>query len=373
MSVNNFFKIIKNHIVVIVAFVITIVTIFFIPINKSYLQYFDFRTLSCLFLVSLIISACKEINIFFIVAKNIIINFKKFRICYIILISITFIGSMVIANDMALITFLPLGYIILKQSKNEQYEAFVFVMQNISANLGGMLTPFGNPQNLYIYNKFNIAVLDFMLIMLIPFTVSIVLILLTSFFIPNVELNIENEKVKTNKIKIIIYLLLFIFAIFIIFRMIKYIYGLIIIPILIFILDKKAFKNVDYQLLITFCLFFIFAGNMSKIDLIKNFFVKCLNINPLLTTIVSCQIISNVPTSILMSQFTNNYKALLYGVNIGGLGTLIASLASLITFFEYKKEIKNQALFYLKIFTTINLLFLTVLYILCFFLLKKIP
>ena len=152
-KVKNF---ILSNMVAVIACVLAIITTFFVPIDKEYLHYIDFKTISCLFLISCIISAFKDINFFFFFSRQIIIKFNTLRKSYVALITITFVGSMIIANDMALITFLPLGYLILKETNNEDKEAFVFIMQNVAANLGGMLTPFGNPQNLYIYTKYNI-------------------------------------------------------------------------------------------------------------------------------------------------------------------------------------------------------------------------
>ena len=165
--------------VAIIACILAIVTMFFVPIDKEYLYYIDFKTISCLFLISCIISAFKDINFFYAIARHIIIRFNTLRKSYIALLTITFVGSMIIANDMALITFLPLGYLILKETNNEDKEAFVFIMQNVAANLGGMLTPFGNPQNLYIYTKYNISNTDFIHIMIIPFIVAIFLLYLS--------------------------------------------------------------------------------------------------------------------------------------------------------------------------------------------------
>ena len=267
---------------------------------------------------------------------------------------------MIIANDIALITFLPLGYLVLKETNNEDKEAFVFIMQNISANLGGMLTPFGNPQNLYIYTKYNINNFEFMKIMFIPFVVAILMLYLSSLFIGNDKLILSNQNIKTSKIKEKVYIFLFVLAIFVVFRYIPLIIGLIIIPIIIFLLDKNAFKNVDFGLLLTFIFFFIFSSNLARIDIVNNFFKKLLDSNVYLTTLLSCQFISNVPTSILLSKFTNNYVPLLYGVNIGGLGTLIASLASLITFRNYVALNPDKIWKYLILFTFINIIFIVI-------------
>ena len=353
-------KLILNNVVTIIAFILALVTTFFVPIDKEYLHYIDYKTISCLFLISCIISAFKDINFFYAVARHIIIRFNTLRKSYVALITITFVGSMIIANDMALLTFLPLGYLVLKETNNEDKEAFVFIMQNVAANLGGMLTPFGNPQNLYIYTKYNIDSIEFMKIMNVPFVVAIILLYLSALFIGNEKLVLSRQDIKTSPIKEKVYILLFILAIFVVFRHVPLIVGLIVIPIIVLLLDRNAFKLVDYSLLLTFVFFFIFSSNLARIEEVNSFFSKLLRHNVYFTTLFSCQIMSNVPTSILLSKFTNEYIPLLYGVNIGGLGTLIASLASLITFRNYVALNPKKAWSYLALFTFINLIFIVV-------------
>ena len=167
---------IKKNAVMLTALAAAVITSFIIPVDKAYISYFDFKTLTCLFCVLAVVCALKNINFFYMLAKNIVRLFKNTRMSVLVLVYITFIGSMLIANDMALLTFLPLGYLVLTVSEKQKYMAFTFVMQNIAANLGGMLTPFGNPQNLYLYSKYNISVAEFTKIMLPPFILSVALI-----------------------------------------------------------------------------------------------------------------------------------------------------------------------------------------------------
>jgi Na+/H+ antiporter NhaD/arsenite permease-like protein len=269
---------------------------------------------------------------------------------------------MLIANDMALLTFLPLGFLVLTTTGKEKYMAFTFIMQNIAANLGGMLTPFGNPQNLYLYTKFNIPTGEFMSIMALPFVVSILLITLCCvIFVKNEPLEVQDEKIELGPSKTVIYLILFALSIVIVFRVIPYWIGLIVIPAVLIFADRSALAKVDYPLLFTFVFFFVFAGNMARIGVIRELFSMLLEKSTLLFSVISCQFISNVPTSILLSQFTDNYADLLVGVNIGGVGTLIASLASLITFREYVKHNPGKALYYIGVFSLFNFAFLAVL------------
>lgn len=343
-----------------VALIAAIITSCIVPPDAEYLGYFDFKTLTCLFCVLAIVCALRNIRFFYLLARKIVKQFKNARLSILALVYITFIGSMLIANDMALLTFLPLGYLVLTTTGKEKYMAFTFIMQNIAANLGGMLTPFGNPQNLYLYTKFNIPNQEFLGIMAPPFIVAITLITVCCLFIKPEPLQIPDEQIKLPKWRTALYLLLFALAIAIVFRSIPYYIGLIIPAVLLFA-DIDALKKVDYPLLLTFVFFFIFAGNMARMDAVRTFFSMLLNKSTLVFSTFSCQFISNVPSAILLSQFTENYRELLIGVNIGGVGTLIASLASLITFREYTKHNPKKAGRYIGLFSAFNFSFLILL------------
>ena len=353
---------VKKNAVMEIAFIAAVATMFFVPPDMEYIGYFDVKTLSCLFCVLAVVCALKHINFFYILARKIVESFGNIKLCVLSLVYITFIGSMLIANDMALLTFLPLGYFILEATNKKKYMAFTFIMQNVAANLGGMLTPFGNPQNLFLYTKFNIPNGEFISIMLPPFILSVVIITVCCLvFVKSEKLEISGEPVKLDYKRAGLYLALFILSIAIVFRSIPYWIGLIIIPAVLLIFDRKALKEVDYPLLLTFVFFFVFAGNMARIDIIREAFSFLLNKSVLLFSVLSCQFISNVPSAILLSQFTENYPELLLGVNIGGVGTLISSLASLITFREYHKHNPKRTLYYIGMFSFINFAFLFVL------------
>lgn len=352
----------KKNAVMLIAFAAALITSLFVPVDKEYIGYFDFKTLSCLFCVLAVVCALKDINFFFVIARKIVHFFKTARMSILALVYITFIGSMLIANDMALLTFLPLGFLVLSSTGKQKYMAFTFIMQNIAANLGGMLTPFGNPQNIYLYTKFNIPNGEFMGIMAPPFILSVVLITLCCIiFVKNEPLMISDEKIELDGKRTALYLALFALAIAIVFRGIPYWIGLIIIPAVLFFADRHALESVDYPLLFTFVFFFIFAGNMARMDAVRNFFSALLSKNTLLFSALSCQCISNVPSAILLSQFTGNYAELLIGVNVGGVGTLIASLASLITFREYVKHDPRSTCRYIAEFSAFNFGFLIIL------------
>ncbi|MBQ8310423.1 MAG: citrate transporter [Clostridia bacterium] len=361
---------IRKNIVLTIAIVLAIVTSCIVPPDAQYADYFDWKTLTCLFCTLAVVCALKNIKFFTILARKIVDSTGNLRIAVIALVYITFLGSMLISNDMALLTFLPLGFFVLTSTGKEKHMAFVFIMQNIAANLGGMLTPFGNPQNLYLYSKFNIPTGEFMLIMLLPFLASIALITICCLFLPRDKLSItEACPYKLPAKRTVLYLVLFALSIVIVFHFIPYWIGLIVIPAILFFADRQALKDVDYGLLATFFCFFIFAGNMARIPAVSMLFASLLEQNTLLVSILSCQVISNVPSAILLSQFTSNYPALLLGVNIGGTGPLIASLASLISFREYTAHNPGKAGSYLVKFSAYSFGFVIVLTALCYLIL----
>lgn len=352
----------RRNVVLCVALFFAAATSVIIPPDAKYSGYIDYKTIACLFCTLAVVGALKNIHFFTILARKIIAATGNLRAAVISLVCITFIGSMLIANDMALLTFLPLGYYVLTSAKREKYMAFTFIMQNIAANLGGMLTPFGNPQNLYLYSKFNISNGAFVSVMAPPFLISVTLIIITCLFLPRDKIECSGDTGETlPRGRTILYLLLFAAAIAIVFRAIPYIAGLLIITGILLIADGNAVKKVDYPLLLTFVAFFIFAGNMARIPAVSALFSALLEKNTLLFSVISCQFISNVPSAILLSQFTENWRELLVGVNIGGTGTLIASLASLITFREYTNKNRGGVKKYMLMFTAFNFAFLIIL------------
>ncbi len=355
------FAFIKKNAVLCIALVCAFITMCIVPPDKAYLGYFDLKTLTCLFCVLAVVCAFRNIRFFYVLAKQIVKLFKNTRACILALVYVTFIGSMLIANDMALLTFLPLGYFVLSSTGKQKYMAFTFIMQNISANLGGMLTPFGNPQNLYLYTKFAIPTAEFTRIMFPPFLLAITLITLCCLCVKKEPLAIADEKVRLPLWRTIAYGVLFALSIVIVFRIIPFIVGLIAIPLALLFLDRKALKDVDYGLLFTFVAFFVFSGNMARIPAVQRIFSFLMSKNILLVSVLSCQCISNVPSAILLSQFTGNYAPLLIGVNIGGVGTLISSLASLITFREYTSKNIGTTKEYLLQFSLFNFGFLVIL------------
>ena len=273
---------------------------------------------------------------------------------------------MLITNDVALITFVPLAIIIFDKMNTKLKERWlipVVVMQTIAANLGSMLTPIGNPQNLYLYAKSGISLVDFIILML-PYTLlAFVLLLLFGIFATRsqkekLSINLNSQNAPLAKRKIVIYLILFILCILTVAKVLSNWITFIIVFITALLMERQVLKKVDYSLLLTFVGFFIFIGNMGRMPAFCSFLEKVITGNEIITAVVASQAISNVPAALLLSGFTKNYEALIIGTNIGGLGTLIASMASLISFKYIAKETPQMKGKYFLNFTITNILFL---------------
>ena len=283
---------------------------------------------------------------------------------------------------MALLMLLPLSTVTLASTGNERALPFTFVMQAIAANLGGMILPFGNPQNIFLNSRFGIAFPDFLATMALPFAVSVILIALccgvgflaaplSSSGAPDAA---ASERAPLPRAKTTLYLVLFALSLGMVFRVVPFVAGVVIVAAALLFADRRALAHVDWGLLATFALFFVFSGNMARIPEVQGFFSMLLGQSTLVTSALASQVISNVPAAILLAPFVDGYQSLLIGVNIGGAGTLIASLASLIAFNHFraiKRGMKRpgiQALStkrYLALFSALNFAFLAVLLAVC--------
>ena len=352
----------KSSVVLLVALAAAGITCIFVPVDREYLGYFDLQTLACLFCTLAVVAAFKNIRFFEWLADVIVRRFKNMRNIVLALVFVTYFGSMIMANDMALITFLPLGYFVLESCGNRKLTAFTFIMQNIAANLGGMLTPFGNPQNLYLYSFYSIGAGEFFRIMALPFAVAFVLILGVCLFVKPQEAQVLSRPHNAPSVwRSVAYAALFALSVLIVFDVFPYYWGLLAVAVCLLVLDFRAVLRVDYGLLLTFCAFFVFSGNMARIPAVRDFLGGLIALDPLAFGVLSCQVISNVPSAVLLSRFTSDYASLLVAVNIGGLGTPVASLASLITLNTYRRVRPGETKKYILKFLLVNFSFLAVL------------
>lgn len=352
----------RKNVMPIIAVTLALITCIFVPFDKQYLNYFDLSTLATLFCTLAVVAAFKNIRFFTWLAKKIVLKFGNLRNTVFALVFVTYFGSMIMANDMALITFLPLGYVALDSCNRRDKMPLVFVMQNVAANLGGMLTPFGNPQNIYLYSNYGISTADFFKTMALPCIVALALIVGVCLFVKKDKISLYAEQEHTPSVwRSVVYTVLFVLSVLIVFDVLPWYIVFAVVVVAMIALDGKSLLKVDFGLLITFTAFFVFSGNLARIDAINSFLSNLVAHSPLLVGVASCQFISNVPTAVLLSKFTTDYSNLLVAVNIGGLGTPIASLASLITLNEFRKHNPTQTKRYLAVFFAINFSFLAVL------------
>ena len=359
------FKFIKNETVLCIASFTAILTMFFIPPSQIYLTYIDFRVLGLLFCLMAVIAGFNKTGVFLLLSEKILMRVANVRSIALVLVLMSFFSSMWITNDVALITFVPLTILILTMTGHTQHLIIIIVLQTIAANLGSMLTPVGNPQNLYLYSQYNIPIMEFLSITL-PYTIiSLLLLGITVMFLPKEHISFTlTNTTKTDKHEpyiIAMYSGLFLICLACVLRIIDYRATLLVVFLCILLFDRSVLRKVDYYLLLTFVSFFVFVGNIGNIPIVNEFLASLLKGRELLISILSSQIISNVPAAVLLSAFTTDYKAMIIGTDLGGLGTLVASLASLISYKFYSRTPNANPAKYLGIFTLYNLGFLAIL------------
>ena len=358
---NRVIDFVKKEIVLIISIVLAIISMFFVPPSERYIDYIDRRTLGLLFCLMTIMAGLNRLGLFKLLAEKLVHKVHTIRGVTVTLVLLCFFISMIITNDVTLITFVPFTIILLEISHQKSKLIYIVTLETISANLGSMTTPIGNPQNLYLFSNYNMNIDEF-IIAIIPYSVlSLVLLVVLSLFVGNESITVEKElnrvKGSKNSFLSIMYGILFILALFSVFKILDYRVLLVVLLIAILSLDRITLIKVDYSLIFTFVFLFIFIGNLGNIEYIHNFLQGIIIGNEVWVGVLSSQIFSNVPASILLSKFTDNGSALLIGVNIGGLGTLIASMASLISFkFLQNENIKISR--YIIVFTFMNLVFL---------------
>lgn len=384
-KVKDFFK---KETVCCITFLLAVVSMFFIPPSVNYFSYIDFRVLALLFSLMAVVRGFSSIGVFTRLGTMLLTHVHSLRMLSALFIFLCFFFSMLITNDVALITFVPFTILVLSMAEQKKFLIPVIVLETIAANLGSMLTPLGNPQNLYLYTISGLSIGAFVRIMLPYSFVSAILLLIFILFLPKDTVstataantanstntvtasntsNVICEAIKARKNSRILftaYLILFLLCLLTVLHILPYQIMFLLVLTGFLLLDYRVLKDVDYFLLLTFLCFFIFIGNMKQISLVHELISKLLVHHEILMGIGASQIISNVPAAILLSGFTDDYSALLIGVNLGGLGTLIASLASLISFKFYTNSNGSDTRRFLGIFTLYNVIFLGVLFVL---------
>lgn len=354
----------KKEAVLCIAAVLAFGSMFFIPPDAGYLGYPDYRVLALLFCLMLVIAGLQDIGLFRYLGLWFLAKIHNTGELGLLLVALCFFGSMFITNDVALITFVPFAVMILTMAGQRRMLIPVVVLQTIGANLGSMLTPIGNPQNLYLYTAFDLPMGTFLGYMLPLAALSLLLLVIAVLLTGREPLSVASlERAELpNRRKLTVYLLLFLVCLACVLRLLSWPVMLGILILSVFFTDRELFGKVDYFLLLTFVCFFLFIGNVERIPAVSSLLRELIGGRELPAGVLLSQVISNVPAAILLSGFTDNARPLLYGVNVGGLGTLIASLASIISYRLYGNSEDADKGAYLKVFTLYNVIFLAVLY-----------
>ncbi len=340
-----------------------ILTMFIVPPDKEYLHYIDFRVLCLLLCLMSVVVGLKTIGLFHWLTYQLLHCIHSGRILSATLVLLPFFSSMFVTNDVALIIFIPFTLMLLDQLDCKSSIIPVTVFQTIAANLGSMATPVGNPQNLYLYAFYNMSIRDFFSVTL-PLT-AISLIALTVASIPLLPRKLPKQAMEKADIRstkqLLVYLVLFVLCLLTVFRIVSYPLTTAITIVVLLLVDRKLLREIDYMLLLTFVCFFTVSENLGRIDAVRIFLQQLLQWDTLFTAVGTSQVISNVPAAVVLSGFTDQWRQMLAGVNIGGLGTPIASLASLITIKFYIGWPGAKIAKFLGYFTVANLIGLAVL------------
>ena len=350
----------KSQTVLLIAWLLAIVSMFLVPPSKDYISYIDFKTLGLLLSLMFVTAGLSHCRVFEKIGDMLLKRTKGLKGLKVVLVFLCFVSSMLITNDVALITFVPFTLYVLSKAGCKEQIGFVVVLQTIAANLGSMLTPFGNPQNLYLFSESGMSAWDFFKTT-IPYVgfAGVLLLLCCLLGKKSTEISTgEFKDIKMNMAKVAVYAILFVVCIATVFGVLPYYMTLAIVLLAALIMDRSLYAKVDYSLILTFVGFFIFIGNMGKMEVVSNFLSDVVSGREILVSILSSQAISNVPAALLLSGFTQRYELLLVGLNIGGLGTLIASMANLISYKIYVKEYQNEKGKYLGKFTVACVAFL---------------
>lgn len=373
---------VKKEVVLCVALVLAVVSAFIVPPDAEYIGYIDFHTLAILFCLMGVMAGFRYIGMFQWIAGKLLKKVQKPSGIVMLLVMLCFFFSMLITNDVALITFVPFTFVVGKMLGEETYKRMVLptvVLQTIAANLGSMLTPIGNPQNLYLYGLSGMSLVEFVKIML-PYSVASLVLLVVCSLVFGLKLekgkaagsvtSLEQGITPADKKgSLVIYLVLFIMCLLTVAQILPLWITFVAVVAGIVVTEYKELAHIDYALLLTFVAFFVFIGNMGRIPAFASLLQSLITGNEELVAILASQCISNVPAALLLSGFTTDVPALMIGTNLGGLGTLIASMASLISY-KYvvaecaTNEIPGGKGKYFLLFTVSNICFLIALVVL---------
>lgn len=370
-SVLSLGELVRRDPVLAAAVVLAALSCAVVPPDAGYLDYIDLRTIGMLFSLMVIMAGLTRLGVFTAVCRYLLAVARSPRRLSLVLSLLAFFSSMLITNDVALVTFVPLALLALRPLGSERLTCFTVVMMTVAANLGSMFTPVGNPQNLYLYSASHLSLSGFLLLML-PYTVAaLVLIVLSVLFFARVSVDspgAEGPGADAAGIpwaRIVPWAVAFVFALLSVARILPFQVVVVVTVAIGLVADRGAIAHIDYALLATFVAFFVFVGNMGRVEAVDALIAQMVEGHELAVSVAASQVLSNVPAAILLSGFTSNWSALIVGVNLGGLGTLIASMASLISYKQVALALPRAKGRYLALFTAWNLVFLVALLAVC--------
>ena len=353
---------VRREPVLIIAALTALVSCFFVPPDAAYLGYMDWRTLSLLYCLMTVVAGLRQAGLFSLLAHRLCLGAGNLRLMGVLLVLLCFFSSMLITNDVALLTFVPFAVVVLGMAGQSRALITVVVLQTVAANLGSMLTPVGNPQNLYLYSHYDMSMAGFLGLTFPIWLLSLGLILLSCLVLPREKLRLFlGEEPRLHRRELWIYLLLFLVCLAVVLRLLPWPVMLAAVVLVLLLFQRKMLLKADFMLLLTFVAFFIFAGNLARVEAVDRLLRSLLEGREYWTGLLASQFISNVPAALLLSGFTDKAGALLLGVDVGGLGTPIASLASLIAMKLYSHAEHAHTGRFLLVFTAVSLLLLVFL------------
>ena len=356
----------RSQTVLVVSAVLALVSCFLVPPSLSYVSYVDWRVLGLLFSLMAVVAGLRTAGTFRVLTEFLLRKVSSMRVIALLLVLLCFGFSMFLTNDVTLITLVPFTLLVFRQmTGSEKALVHTLVLETLAANLGSMLTPIGNPQNLYLYSQYDLSLGVFFRTMA-PYTALslVLLVVLTLVLVPGGAASLSEGSTfhSFHRKTFFVYAALFLLCLLSVARVLDWRVLLVAVLAVVVLENYRLLRMVDYSLLLTFVFFFVFIGNVGSLADVREFLENAVGGREVETGILASQVISNVPAALLLSKFTTDGTGLLIGVNLGGLGTLIASMASLITYRLYAASDRALKGRYFAEFTLWNIVFLAALY-----------
>lgn len=358
-------KFVRGDPVLVASLVLALLSMLVVTPSADYLDYIDVRTLVILLALMAVVAAISSLGTFDRLARRMLEGSRGIRSTCAVLVALPFFLSMFITNDVALLTFVPFAIIVLGMAERKDLVIPVLVLQTLAANLGSMLLPFGNPQNIFISSRYGAGLIDFM-------TVTGPLVLMGAVFLLFLVCRVkggcgtvgfEGYVQRFDRARLAVLMVLFLICILAVVRTVPYEISVPLVLLVVVLVSPRTLLRVDWGLLLTFVFLFIFAGNLASVDSVRSVLDDLMSWDPVVTSALVSQFISNVPATVMLSNFTSCWDGLLAGVNLGGFGTPIASMASIITLRIYSRENGSDRVSFLRFFTIANVVMLVLLLI----------